>query len=429
MINHHVAGALCTRSFALAAAGLVSVTVLSGCAGAQSISLPGGTNVGSDGRTYQLELADVTDLVAQSVVKEDGVAVGKVTKLSVPHDGWNAVVTIKVKGDVRLSQGVRAAVEQTSLLGEKYIALSEPPNAAELAPQSVDVPIPMSRTRTAAGTEDVLGALSALYNGGGLNQLEPLVRELNNTLQGNTAKTRSLLNNAQAVISGLDAQRGDIIGAINGLDALTARTAKQTTQIDRVLKQLPAGVEVLAQERPQFVQMLDKLDQLGDVGSSVLGQSHDALITDLKSLGASLPALAHSGDSLVTAFPVIDLFPFPDDLLPAVHGDSTSIYTTIDFRELNALEALGVGQGDPKYMAKANNYAPVDPANPWVGTNKTKWSLPALWDWTGSTPAITLNGLGKDSTSASRTSQIRPVAKPDQPILAGPVAIMQGGYK
>ncbi|WP_419231252.1 MCE family protein [Gordonia sp. CPCC 205515] len=372
---------------------VAAVLAVAGCGsnGIQSIPLPGGVDTGDNARTYQIQFEDVLDLVPQSMVKKDGIPVGRVESVEVPQGQWFAQVKIKVQNEIDLSDKAGAAVQQTSLLGEKFVALTEPPNSQSLPRQNPAEPIPVSRTRTATDIEQVLGALSMLLNGGGLNQLQPIVTELNKALAGSTDEpcevapkgtdcpvVRSLLENSSQLITQLNRQRDDIINAIDGLAKLSTRAADQKTQIERILKELPAGVAVLEEQRPQFVDLLTKLDTLGQVGTDVLTKSRDALITDLKALRPVLAQLAKATPDLITAAPLMLTIPFPDWILPAVHGDSTNLFMTLDLRVLNQLEALGVGQGTPRYSPPARKYVPVDPQNPYIGSNGPRYGWPTI---------------------------------------------------
>ncbi|ALG85795.1 MCE family protein [Gordonia phthalatica] len=360
-------------------AALVSVLTLTGCAGIQSVPLPGGVDVGDNPRTYKIQFDDILDLVPQSVVKQDGIPVGQVTKVEVPKDSWNAVVTVKVKNSVDLSDKASASVQQTNLLGEKFVALNESPEATPATPrQPESQTIQSSRTRTVTDIEQLLGALSMLLNGGGINQLEPIITSLNEALGDRPSAVRSLLKQSEILIGNLNRQRDDIIRAVDGVSRLSDRANQQTDQIERILNELPAGVKVLEEQRPQFVDLLTKLDDLGDVGTAILGKAHDEIITDLKALRPILSELSKSAQDAVTAIPLIPTIPFPDDLLPGVHGDSTNLFMTVDLRLLNQLEALGVGQGKPKYQPPSVNPPPVYKGNPYVNGNGPRYGWPTI---------------------------------------------------
>lgn len=412
---------------AAAAALLVAlVAVLSSCSqGIYSVPLPGGVDVGDNPRTYTLQFDDVLDLVPQSSVKVDGVPVGRVTKIGVAPNGWSAQVTVKVKNKIDLSDKAQAQIQQTSLLGERFVALVDPKTNASLPRQDSSEPIGVERTRTATDIEQVLGALSLLLNGGGLAQLTPIIKELNTALDGRADRARSLLNQTARLIDGLNKQKDDIVGAIDGLAQLSTRTAAQTAQIDRILDQLPAGVAVLESQRPQFVTLLQKLDKLGQVGTDILARSRDELITDLRALRPTLQALAQSAPDIITASPLLLTYPFPDALLPGVKGDSANVFLSVDLRLLNSLEALGVGQGEPRYQTVGSGPEPaVDPSNPYINGNGPRkgWPTVTLLPIPNATP-------GKATVKNKTGSQTKLLPKPaaNTSFLTGPLSMLTGG--
>lgn len=416
-------------------AGVLAV-VLVGCGsnGIQSVPLPGGVNTGDDPHTYTVRFDDILDLVPQSVVKSNGIPVGRVTKIEVPRDAWDAQVTIEVQNEIELSAESTAAIQQTALLGEKFVALSEPEDAETLPRQNPAQPIPLERTRTATDIEQVLGMLSMLLNGGGINQLEPIVTELNTALDGRSGEVKELLNNAQSLIEGLNQQRDDIIGAIEGLSTLSARANDQTEQIERILDELPAGVAVLEEQRPQLVELLTKLDDLGEVGTDVLGRSREELITSIRALRPVLSSLAESTPALVDALPIMLTYPFPDELVPAVHGDSANLFISVDLRILNQLEALGVGQGDPEYSPPPERDVAVDPNNPWIGDNGPRYGWPTislLPPSPNSRPGPNTPPSGGSYSSgvrpASNTQPFPSPPAPDQKFTDGFLWLLQGG--
>ena len=80
---------------------VVLVLTLSACDfSVYSLPLPGGADVGDNSYSVDIEFRDVLDLVPQSAVKVDEVTVGKVDDVSL--DGYTAVVTVRLNGDVEL---------------------------------------------------------------------------------------------------------------------------------------------------------------------------------------------------------------------------------------------------------------------------------------------------------------------------------------
>ncbi|MDX5311538.1 MAG: MCE family protein [Rhodococcus sp. (in: high G+C Gram-positive bacteria)] len=368
------------RSVILGAGACATALAVSACGGAESLPLPGGADVGSDPIHVTVQFDDVLDLVPQSTVKVDGVPVGRVETVSVGPDGWTADVGIVVDSAVELPANAYAAVEQTSLLGEKFVQLTPPPSdpSSELLADG-DV-IPLDRTRHATELEPVLGALSLLLNGGGVGQLQPVVEELSTAFEGREGTTKSLLQQADRLIDGLDRQRDDITRALDGLDVLTVRVAEQNDRVAAILDDLPVATAVLEQQRPQLTELLVQLDRLGTVGTDVLDQSKENLIADLLALRPTLQQLAASGDDLVKALPFIPTVPFPDGVERIALGGSVNLVLAVDMQIGDARASLGVGQGEPVYrQPKFGEPKPVvDPSNPYYNGNGPRRGWPTV---------------------------------------------------
>lgn len=109
----------------------VGSVVLTGCEfnGLYDVGLPGGAADNGNAYRVNVEFRDVLDLVPQSAVKVNNVTVGSVEKVELVD--WHALVRLRVDGTVKLPGNAMAELRQTSMLGEKYVALSAP---AERAP-------------------------------------------------------------------------------------------------------------------------------------------------------------------------------------------------------------------------------------------------------------------------------------------------------
>ena len=111
-------------------AGARGVLLLAGCGfrGAYSFDLPGGADVGDDPYTVQVEFLDVLDLVPQSGVRVADVPVGRVEDDRAGRRLDRAWSPLAVNGDVDLPANAVATIQQSSLLGEKFVELAAPGN-------------------------------------------------------------------------------------------------------------------------------------------------------------------------------------------------------------------------------------------------------------------------------------------------------------
>ncbi|MFG2901806.1 MCE family protein [Streptomyces zaomyceticus] len=293
--------------------------------GIEDLPLPGGADLGSHPYTVTAELDDVLSLVPQSAVKVNDVAVGRVTAIELGADTWSARVTLKINGDVRLPADAGARLEQSSLLGEKYIQLVAPPkdNGGRLTDGSV---IPIARTSRNTEVEEVFGALSLLLNGGGVNQLKTITRELNAALGGREPEVRAMLRRVNTLVTTLDTHRGDITRALDGLNRLSATLAGRKKDVDTVLTGLSPGLKTLENQRGSLLTMLRALDTLSGVAVSTIDASKKDMVADLKALAPTLTALADAGADLPESLQVLLTYPFTDEVLRGVKGDYLNTY-------------------------------------------------------------------------------------------------------
>ena len=325
----------------MTAAGAVVVScTVAGCqfTGFGSMPLPFTAGTGSGSYTITAQLANVTNLPPNSEVTVGDITVGTVT--AIKFDRWHADLTISLPDSVKLPANATAVIGQKSLLGAEYLALAPPANEKPTGVLTAGAVIPLSRTSTYPTTEDVLAALSTVLNGGGLNQLSTITRELNDTLAGHTAQVRDLLRNLSTLAATLNAQRGSIVDAIANLNNLAAAMKEQDATLAGAIDAIPGGLAVLDKDEGKLDQALAATSNLSTVADQVINSSQANLIANLKNLQPVAAKLADSGQSLIGALNVLPSYPFP---IPAVQkgviGDYGNLFLTLDLT-LPTLEKL-----------------------------------------------------------------------------------------
>ncbi|HLL37439.1 MAG TPA: MCE family protein [Streptomyces sp.] len=304
--------------------------LLSGCEmnGWYDIPLPGGAATGGDAYRITVEFRDVLDLVPQSAVKVNNVTVGAVEKVELA--GWRARVRLRIDGSVKLPGNAVAELRQTSMLGEKYVALSAPVDTVPAGRLRDGDRIPLARSGRNPEVEEVLSALSALLNGGGVAQLKTITVELNKTLDGRESRVRSLLKELDTFLGGLDEQRADIVRALEGIDRLAKRLGGEKKTIARALDTLPPALKVLADQRRDLTAMLTALSRLGKAGTKVVKASHEDTVANLKALRPILVQLNKAGDDLPNSLELLTTYPFPRNAVDAIKGDYVNLKITAD---------------------------------------------------------------------------------------------------
>jgi phospholipid/cholesterol/gamma-HCH transport system substrate-binding protein len=322
-------GALLAAALTVALAWAALGAGLPAVAGLQDLPLPGGAALGDEPYEVTAEFGDVLSLVPHSAVKVNDVAVGRVTRIELAEDGWTARVTMRVNGDIELPANAYAHLGQTSLLGEKYVALGDPHDQAPRGRLTDGAVIPLEHTGRTTEVEEVFGALSMVLNGGGVEQLRTITSELNNALAGNEPQLRSVLGNLDTFVSNLDEHKEDITAALQGVERLSATLVEHDPQIVTTLEGLQPGLGVLDEQRESLMAMLTALDDLSGVAVTTIEQSKDDMVADLAALAPTLRHLADAGAALPGALPVLATFPFTDEVLTGIKGDYLNVYLRI----------------------------------------------------------------------------------------------------
>lgn len=317
-----------TRVVALCA----GVLLLAGCGsfrGAYSISLPGGADLGDDPYTVTVQFLDVLDLVPQSGVRVADVPVGRVDGIELAED-WTAEVTVLVNGDVELPENAVAMVQQTSLLGEKYVELAAPGGGEEPRGRLADgALITLDRTNRNVEVEELLGALSLVLNGGGLTQLQTIARELGEAMEGRESAIRNTLDQLDVLIGGLDEQKSEINRALDSVDRLAASLSERTGTIETALDTIGPGLDVITEQRGLLVSMLESLSRLGTVGTRIIDQAAANTVADLELLQPVLTQLAAAGPDLAGSLDLLLTYPFPAS---TIVGDGSGGDTPLNYR-------------------------------------------------------------------------------------------------
>lgn len=368
----------------LAALLVVAALALTGCGytSLQEVPLPGGAALGPEPYTVTAQFTDVVDLVPNNSVRVNDVPVGVVRTIQLAPDGWTAQVTVEVNGAVVLPANATARLRQTSLLGEKFVELMPSPTDPPQGRLTTGAVIPVDRTDVGAQVEEVLGALSLLLNGGGVEKLQTITRELNAAMAGNEPQLRALLTNLDSVVGTLDRQKGDIVRAIDSLERLTRTLVGQRARIANVIDNLAPGLDVLNQQRGLLVQTLQSLERLGVVATDVIRNSQANTVADLRALQPILRNLVEAGDALPRSLEILITIPFTDNSLNVIKGDFANIDVTLD---LDLAAILSNILGAPEVPGVDDVFAKLQPPatagaarTPGLGTPEVPVGLPGL---------------------------------------------------
>jgi phospholipid/cholesterol/gamma-HCH transport system substrate-binding protein len=334
-MNLSTLGSSSLRRAAATATLLLVVFMVSSCGSARdfrglnSFPLPGTEGRGPGSFTVQAQMPDVQTLQQNSAVKLNDVTVGNVTKIEV--QGWHALLTMKLNGDVDLPANATATLAQTSLLGTLHVELSPPKDAPPQGRLRDGSLIPLSSAGAYPSTENTLAAVSMLLNGGALGKIQDVTTALSTALKGREQDARSLIGQLDAFAGYLNDQKDDILRALDSLNNLTGQIADQKPVVDRALKTLPDALGVLRDERDNIADAIDQLGKFSALAADSADQTKQNLAEELNDLGPVLQSLADAGPALTRSLTLLSTFPFPKDtILNTIRGDYANLTGVAD---------------------------------------------------------------------------------------------------
>ena len=362
-----------TRGLRLIAV-LVSAAAVAGCGwrGLNSIPLPGTEGGGPGSYTIRAQMPDVENLQQNSRVRVGDVTVGNVTKIE--RQGWNALVTMTLNGEVQLPANATATIGQTSLLGSLHIELAPPtdvPSEGSLRDGSL---IPIDRSGKYPSTEQTLAAVSMLLNGGGIGQIQDITRELNVAFAGRADDLRNMLVQLDTFTANLDQQSDDIITATASINRLAAQFAQHDDTVRNALTTIPAAITVLKDQRANLAQSIDLLGKFSALASDSVHQTKESLVAELKALAPVLHSLADAGPALTRSLSMIATYPWPNETIEKTfRGDYSNMTAIIDLTlsRLDAAWFTGTrfeGNLTELEMQWGRTWAPL---TPWAGTARS----------------------------------------------------------
>lgn len=304
----------------------------SGCAdwkGLNSLPMPGTEGGGPGSFVVQAQMPDVNNLQPNSRVRVADVTVGNVTKIE--RQGWHALVTIRLNGDVELPENAIATLGQTSLLGSQHVELAPPKDTDAQGRLHEGSVIPLAHSGLYPTTEQTLAALSVVLNGGGIGEIQDITQAFSTAFKGREQDIRSLIVQLDRFATYLNDQSGDIIAASESLNRLVGQLAEQRPVLDRALEVIPDALQELNKHRTDLVDAADKLGEFGALLTDTVSQSKEDLATILRDAGPVLEALGNAGPSLTRALSGLATFPFPNETIEKwQRGDYANLTAIFD---------------------------------------------------------------------------------------------------
>ncbi|MFI2336643.1 MlaD family protein [Nocardia rhamnosiphila] len=303
---------------------------------------------GESGYTIHANFANALNLPEQAKVRLAGAEVGAVSAMTVRD--YTAVVTLRIRPEVRLPVGTRAELRTATPLGDVFVSLSAPADATPAtAPLHDGDSIPVESTAAAATVEELLTTASLLVNGGAIRNLTTVVNGMGRAVGNRGDRVDALLDQSTQLVIALSARSGEIQVALQETDRLAAQLAAQQSTIhDFVTAAGPtaATVDHSSQQALDLVRQIDRITtQLGKFPVLQSGPT-GGLIANLNRIAAELNNAATSPDASLAALNAM--------LAPIIRLTSgTSTHGNVDLADF----AIGA-MPDPNHQADPGTHLP-----------------------------------------------------------------------
>ncbi len=320
-----------SRRAVSAAALLMLAAGLSGCGwrGVNSLPLPGTEGGGPGSYQVQAQLPQVTNLERNSRVRVGDVTVGNVSNIE--RQGWHALVTMTLNGNVDLPANATVRIGQTSLLGTLHIELAPPDDEAPKGKLQNGSLIPLENDASYPTTEQTLAAVSMLFNGGGLGQVHDITRAFSTAFKGREQDMRSFLEQLNLFVGELDGQKHDIIAATDSLNAVSGQFAAQRPIVDKALQTIPDALAVINDERGDLTEAFAEFGDFSEMAADAVNRSKDNVVRELQDVGPVLKSLADAGPSMTRSLSYLSTYPFPKETIENwVRGDYVNLTGVFD---------------------------------------------------------------------------------------------------
>lgn len=245
-------------------------------------------NIAGPTSSYSAVFSDVSGLVEGDDVRVAGVRVGRVDNVELTPDN-RAKVTFRVHRNQTLYDTTLASVTYQNIIGQRYLGLTQ--GKGERHKLAAGAQIPEERTNPSFDISYMLNGFEPLFTELDPNQVDNLTNAIISAFQGNEGSVLALTTQASALtqtLAGPDAALGDLIA---NLDKLMVTVAKQSKNLETMLRETSASISSLNGRRE------DLLASVGSITSNVtrLAQIVNAITPDVQQFIDRDPGLLKYG--------------------------------------------------------------------------------------------------------------------------------------
>lgn len=220
-------------------------------------------------RTYPLAVIvdNAAGLEPGDPVRVAGVSVGSVTSIErIPEDG-TLRVDFDVESGTEISQASTASVRLRTLLGKKYLDLSDPGTGVPLGEGDV---IPVSQTVASTDVDTLLNAAEPTIEQTDVGSINGVLASVDRTLAGRGEQLRDVFVDLAGLASTLGDREVELARLIESTNRLAGVVETRDTELRSVLDGMDLVLETLAQRGQNLTGIVDEVSALSDTLSPLL---------------------------------------------------------------------------------------------------------------------------------------------------------------
>lgn len=248
-------------------------------------------------RKYPLSVVvdDAAGLESGDPVRVAGVNVGSVTSIErIPEDG-TLRVDFQVDSGAEISESSTAAVRLRTLLGKKYLHLTDPGTGKALADGDV---IPISQTMPATDVDTLLNAAEPTLERTDVGAMNSLLTGVDRTLAGRGDELRDVFTELGGLASTFADREGELTRLIESTNQLAGVVGTRDTELRTVLDGMDLVLATLAQRGGNLTALVDQVRTLSDTLSPLLATNRKDFTSLFEDLNQVSEVLVRQKDRL-----------------------------------------------------------------------------------------------------------------------------------
>ncbi|MFL0179569.1 MULTISPECIES: MlaD family protein [unclassified Mycobacterium] len=238
--------------------------------------------------SYSAIFSDASGMAPGDDVRVAGVRVGRVDRVKL--HGTAAQVQFRVQRSQQLYRNTIASVTYQSIIGQRYLGLAQGPgDNHEILPNHGQIPI--ERTNPSLDVSYMLNGFEPLFAELDPEQVDNISNATVLALQGNHASMLTLITQASQMAETFAGPDEVLSTLITTLNQLMTDLAKQSTNMENMIRQSRDTMVTLANHREPLV------DSVGSINATMarLSTIVDNITPDLEEFIARQPGLLNYG--------------------------------------------------------------------------------------------------------------------------------------